>query len=350
MKKAIQIFCYIVTALCAVFVIAVVVDGSRVGREAQLEIEEQVRTQPRQTTKKPGEEIAYGTDIYKENGKLYYWDTNSEDAHEIPNFDLTNVRAFVRRSSGYIQDPRVIANNTQVLLVNQDRNSLQDFSKYVRVPSKLKEVNYYTPDYLWLFNDTERFYVVTSKDMFELPVDSGSFIANSSFIKDSMSVFYLTKRIPGADPNTFRAASTIAPRGWEPIHYIYGKDKNRVYYKDEVVEGADPATFTVYERNFYEDYARDRSSVFYEGKKILGADPTTFTIIHHQPYEGCGEGIFYSKDKNSVYYKDRAVFGADPATFKGLINSYGTDAKNSFFQDININLSPKALNLECDYG
>ncbi len=113
--------------------------------------------------------------------------------------------------------------------------------------------------------------------------------------------------IEGADPLTFRQLENI---GYIDSNY-YALDKNNVYYLDRKIEGADPDTFEVVQpdnpgKGFYAaEYAKDKKSVYWLGFKIKGIDPMGFSLS--QNHECILSGLAYKKCGEEVVY-DYGVF------------------------------------------
>lgn len=79
-------------------------------------------------------------------------------------------------------------------------------------------------------------------------------IIGRDFFKDKNSVYYLTEKIPGANPKTFLYV-------WEE----YAKDDQHVFYKTQVLEGVKPNTFTI---DYPSGIASDGNLSFKDGQLV----------------------------------------------------------------------------------
>ena len=131
----------------------------------------------------------------------------------------------------------------------------------------------------------------------------------NSYSKKTDSVYYTTKKIEEADPETFQA-----------INEFYGKDKNNVFYQTRKIE-ADPKTA----KAVGPTYLKDKQSLYNSyGKTIHDVDIATFELISE----------YHAKDQNAIYILSsigKKIKGADPASFESLNWSYGKDAQKVFW-------------------
>lgn len=109
--------------------------------------------------------------------------------------------------------------------------------------------------------------------------------------KDEQHVFWRTKVIPGADPQSY-----------ELLKGEYARDKNQAMRADKVLEGAVAADFTTPNKYF----GHDKSRVFYNGFFVEEADAATAQFLDEP----------YFKDANHVFYGNKPMLEADPETFK----------------------------------
>jgi hypothetical protein len=97
---------------------------------------------------------------------------------------------------------------------------------------------------------------------------------SSSYWTNGKDVYVLTKKIEGADPDTFKLLDQES----------YSRDKSHVYLDDQVIPGANPDTYQPLERS----YGKDDQHVFYVDRNqkfyvIEGANPKTFKVILYDP-------------------------------------------------------------------
>ncbi len=139
--------------------------------------------------------------------------------------------------------------------------------------------------------------------------------------KDKSSIFFLGKKIKNSDSKTFSFTGNIAQSS-------YAKDKNQVYFFNEttdklyLVEGADPSTFsTLFKGNVYM-YGKDKKNIFYREKKMPKVDIGSFEILF----------LLCSKDKNKAYFQEKIIEKADGSTFEEVGNWYWKDKNNVFYR------------------
>ena len=83
------------------------------------------------------------------------------------------------------------------------------------------------------------------------------------FAKDNKSVYYQTKKIPGADSKTFEKFTATGGYNWiETTHYSI--DKNHVYYDDHIIQDANPKAFSLMK----DLQSKDDRNIYYAGWKI----------------------------------------------------------------------------------
>ncbi|TXI92372.1 MAG: hypothetical protein E6Q34_06565 [Burkholderiaceae bacterium] len=98
-----------------------------------------------------------------------------------------------------------------------------------------------------------------------------------SYAKDSKQVYYDVSLednpiIEGADPATF----TLFSEGQYNLPTGYAKDKNHVFYQTKLIPEADPDTF-VFLDDGYPPSAKDKNHVYQGEEVVAGVDPATFT-------------------------------------------------------------------------
>jgi len=152
----------------------------------------------------------------------------------------------------------------------------------------------------WIISDDpENFQFITAIDGF-------------SYYRDHKGVLVNSTRLPGANPETFKA-----------LRYGYSHDSSQVYQVDgmiaKVIEGAIPSGFAVF--NTY--YSHDTEHVFWKGKTLPGADPATFAILNTE--------VHCSRDARHAYHLDKMIPGLNPESFPaGKDCKYCTDKELVF--------------------
>lgn len=143
--------------------------------------------------------------------------------------------------------------------------------------------------------DPESFEVLTSNlardknrvwhyDDVQHEVDAASLelVEGGRAYKDRDSVYYSYKRIPGADPATFRH-----------IDSGYFVDQHRVYWCDSPITHADRDSFEVLGESFV---AKDKDRVYRSGEALPGIDAASVELILHNP-----SGYQILSDKNGIH-------------------------------------------------
>lgn len=128
---------------------------------------------------------------------------------------------------------------------------------------------------------------------------------------------------------------------------VYTKDKNNVYYIGKKVEGANPNTFIIYKEYFGRDlhhiYAQDKAI---KGEKIQRIKLTNWfkssenvyflneiTPLNTKTFEIIEGGFdLFSRDDKFVYFKNIQMEDADPETFKVMDEYFAAD-KNNFYHE-----------------
>lgn len=151
----------------------------------------------------------------------------------------------------------------------------------------------------------------------KLPYDPQTYeVINQLYSKDKNNIYYLNRKIIGADLPTFQIGSDG-----------FSKDKNNIYLEGKKILGVDRDTIKIIEL----PYIKDKNNVYYGNKKIEGADKNTFELIYDF---GSVVNRYYSKDKNNVYYENKKLKGIDVKTFKKisrLVDNFLIEDKNGFY-------------------
>ncbi|MEI6891851.1 MAG: DKNYY domain-containing protein [Pontiella sp.] len=179
--------------------------------------------------------------------------------------------------------------------------------------------------------------------------------------KDKYKVYTsMVDEIKGADPETFKIFKSTEPG----MNGFYSTDKNNVYWMGKKLKGANPSTFSHVSRSYYKDknsvyhfdkkrkdidaktfqeiifkgittdYYKDKNKVFIGEQlfnEIVGADPNTFEVLRSFDAQERKGGIVFSKDKKHVYHIYDLIIGADPDTFEVINNSMYSNDKNHIY-------------------
>ena len=115
-------------------------------------------------------------------------------------------------------------------------------------------------------------------------------VVGSSYIKDDKSVYYETKKIPDANPNTFRVPEQMAAN--EELEY-YSLDDKSVFLGTNKIVNANPKTFEILDL----DYCKDDKHIYFKNKIVTNVDVNSFKVHTHRHDDEDAE------DKNGKYYK-----------------------------------------------
>lgn len=118
---------------------------------------------------------------------------------------------------------------------------------------------------------------------------------------------FLTE-VRGADSKSFKPYGVSG----------YGSDGSLVFYRTKVIEGADPESFESIQQGF----SKDEKHCFYRELLIQKADPKTFEVLDNE----------YSKDSKRVYFRSSILEGADSESFKVLDRCYAKDRNDMYFE------------------
>jgi DKNYY family len=135
--------------------------------------------------------------------------------------------------------------------------------------------------------------------------------------KDEESVWFMHKKVPGADPQSF-----------EYFHggqCKWGRDRAHLYcfYVDripkiKVMKSKCLEAFGFFHEHgdflgpYMRQYAHDAHYVYYYGRRVRGARPQTFCRLRK---DGLSKGFTlsdYYAGERAVYYRGRELLGADP--------------------------------------
>ncbi|MCH8518432.1 DKNYY domain-containing protein [Candidatus Gracilibacteria bacterium] len=168
--------------------------------------------------------------------------------------------------------------------------------------------------------------------------------------EEERSDSYESKKIDGADPETFRFLDDDKKYAKDKnyVYYYYFHSKTNHYSEDahsysqysewKKIDGVDTETF----RFLGGDYAKDENFVYLGGKKIDGADPETFRFL--------GSDRKYANDRNFVYYLGTKIDGAHSLSFKYVDDNFTKDKKNVYWRGKKIDgVDPETLEIVGEY-
>jgi hypothetical protein len=173
------------------------------------------------------------------------------------------------------------------------------------------------------------------------PVD----IRNDWFAADRRAVWFMNRRIDGADPASFR--------GYYGGQCKWGSDHSRVWCfyvaaKPGVkpMPKADPSSFGFLNEDFssyVRQYARDARYVYYYGRRVLGAEPGRFSSYEQDHFLVPDDparfrlkprsDYYHCATSNAVWYAGRQLKHADAASFRAIQGGFGVDV-NGFWKEI----------------
>ena len=295
---------------------------------------------------------------YARLGELYY-SSHPDSFHLIRNGDL----ASIRQVGDFVLDKNYLYVNG----VPQEMVDVTSFEQVSNTPyAKDKDHMYYS--HLRVYEEiTDKNKVLVAEGAnpaeFELVCDERNRYCYY-YGKDKENVYYIGKRIEGADAASFG------------IKYPYAFDKNYVYYNGRKMEGSSGSTFEVLDHSYQLDenqvycygtivegvvgknfrllgdtglgtdgvlicygttvfengdpetfvdlgcgYSKDKNNVYHRGQIMEELDPATFEYIDWG----------FTKDKDAVYCDGEIIPNADPATFEILDRKYSRDANNVFY-------------------
>lgn len=319
-------------------------------------------------------ENSYGLELRENEGKVYLYD-NEIDGADLESIKALSEDFLADRNAVYEIDsltasridglrpenidvlyqgyPWILVNDTQLYFTADLHRKKGHLIDFVPQPLKLRVIDQENRKPL-ILGDGTNLYIATRQHFIRFPTESPKLINSSFYIKGGDEIFYQTDKIVNADAETFEIVEHPTAHKiikGEPARIFYARDAKNVYYKGKRIPEADPRSFKVYDVPYYQEYAHDDMHVYIDGEVIIGADPATFTVLKKQPYEGCGNGTF-GKDKNAVYYRTNKIEGADVDTFEPLSLDYARDAQKSFWRDLEIPIPPQELKDEdiCFYG
>ncbi len=146
----------------------------------------------------------------------------------------------------------------------------------------------------------------------------------ANYAKDKNHVYFGTRIVQGADPETFVSSLSTASDSESFPLFALGVDRNHVFIEGLVIPSADRDTFQLDTEPGGVDYAKDKNYVYvfrYNSSRggifeaLPNSDPQTFVLLGQNTPE---TPTFYAKDKNQVYAEDHVLQGADPASFTVL--------------------------------
>jgi DKNYY family len=210
--------------------------------------------------------------------------------------------------------------------------------------------HHYTGETILADADVHSFRVIVDSTIYQSPGVEARFagkpvdIQNDWFAADSNSVWFMNRRIDGADPASFR--------GYYGGQCKWGSDRSRVwcFYVDanpkvKPMPKADPSSFDFLFEDFspyVRQYARDARYVYYYGRRVLGAEPGSFCSYEQDyflpndpvrfPFKS-RSNYYHCATSNAVWYAGRQLKHADAATFRAIEGGFGVDV-NGFWKEI----------------
>ena len=106
---------------------------------------------------------------------------------------------------------------------------------------------------------------------------------NENFRIEDGEVYYINRKIEGADAKTFEVFEDDE----------YAKDKKNIYYGDKVLNEADPKSFKSLSK-ISSGLGKDKNNLYFFKDKVNNIDIKTLEIM-------ADEFLIYLKDKNGVY-------------------------------------------------
>jgi hypothetical protein len=190
-----------------------------------------------------------------------------------------------------------------------------------------------------------------------MPIRSST--GRQQFGRDKAHVYFESRRIEGAEPDSFRefgpglyrddksvfrlvylkgtgrdaqkpgrpSASPFAivqlpesdPDSFRQLDSTWSRDAKRVFFENLGFVPSDIDSFEILAGG----WARDRVAVYYASKKVPHA--------HRESFEVLDTWHDFGRDSDHVFWKGWLVDGADPKTFVGVRPNKGHDHKTSFY-------------------
>ena len=245
----------------------------------------------------------------KKNDAVYFKDYLMRSA-DYATFETLNDVFGKDRQQGYYRG---------ISLVDSDGASFVALDDYY---AKDKGAVFFCDNYIdfKLFETTRKDKIVQVAD-----ADAGSFwlIPNTyTYAKDNRHVYYKGERFAVRDVASY-----------EPLDYLFGRDKQVGYAHLKPISGSHGPSFTVVSQQF----ARDHQHVYYAWSLMDGpVEPGIGVINSADPASFATVGLYYATDKIHAFYKDKTLEAADPASFKQWAESYtnyATDTTHVYFED-----------------
>jgi len=147
--------------------------------------------------------------------------------------------------------------------------------------------HHYTGHTILAGADVHSFRIIVDPTIYQLPGVDARFagkpadIENDWFAADSNSVWFMNRRIDGADPASFRGYYGDQCK-WVSDHSHVWCFYVAAHPKVKLLPKADPSSFGFLIEEFspyVRQYARDARYVYYYGRRVLGAEPATRKTI-----------------------------------------------------------------------
>ncbi len=187
-----------------------------------------------------------GAGYVRDKTGIYYYSTKQATSHLIETGDEIEYHQADINAKVDIADPATF----QITSLNRTECAAQDKNFLYRIRAIRYRSGVRSP------NDGAIEIIGVLKD--EFFEDMGA-----RYYKTSRGIFFSERQILEADHESFENISVE----WNKHTYPYAKDKEHVYYMSRIVNGADPETFRIIETSPI--YAFDDNNKYCQGRKLL---------------------------------------------------------------------------------
>ena len=137
---------------------------------------------------------------------------------------------------------------------------------------------------------------------------------------------------------------------FEPLDYLFGKDKHVGYAHLKPIPGSHGPSFAVLSQQF----AADNQHVYYAWSLVDGPAPPGIGVVKAaDPASFTAVGLYYATDKTYAFYKDKTLEAAQPVSFRQWAESYtdyALDTTHVYFQDMLITQADRgSFNVLADF-
>ena len=245
------------------------------------------------------------------DGSVYYKDYLIREA-DYGSFEELNAVFAKDKNQGYYRG---------IPLSDTDGTSFTALDDYY---AKDKSSVFYCDNYI----DFKLFETSRKDKISRIPnADANSFVAIANehvyeYAKDKFRCYYKGSGFAVKDVDSF-----------EPLDYLFGKDKAVGYFNFKPIPHSEGHSFTVSSRNF----SKDNRNVYYSWTTLEGATTPGIRIIKQaDPASFTVAGMYHATDKTHAYYLDKPLEAADPTSFKKWDEyniNYAADSTHIYFQD-----------------